>query len=200
VLFGTIDPVRTRGALVPPLLLISVATAQLITARTSLLTPWKGGGFGMFSTVDAPHTRFLRIALETPDGDRRVSLPESWREEAAVLRAAPTQARVEALAATLASQTWVPETWIPAEVEYAERLRASGVDDSAVPVEAVRDLSVLGLYRPLLDGEIARGQIVRVAAIRVEVWRYRFDGDAVRLDAKLLTRARAPATRVITSL
>lgn len=187
---------RSIGALVPPLVLVVVAAAQVFAARTSLLTPWKGGGFGMFSTVDAPHARFVRLVLETPDGERRVALPATWRDEAAVLRASPTQARVEALASALVNETWVAETWIPAEVQYAEVLRASGIEGGPGGSEGtVKDLSVLGLYRPLAEGETPRGGSVRVDAIRVEVWRYRFDGSAARLEGELLRNARLTRRR-----
>ena len=33
-------------------LLLAIASAQMLLARTSDLSPWKGGGFGMFASVD----------------------------------------------------------------------------------------------------------------------------------------------------
>jgi hypothetical protein len=187
---------RAFVALIPSLLLVGIASAQIVAARSTLLTPWKGGGFGMFSTVDAPHARFVRIILETPDGEKRVPVPDTWREEAAVLRAVPTQARADQLAGALVDETWVAETWIPAEVGYAQRLRASGIDAApAVAEERIRDLSILGLYRPLSEGETSTGLSVAVEGIRVEVWRYHFNGKTLRLEAELLRRARAARRR-----
>lgn len=37
-------------SLIPAILLSIVAAAQVRLTRTEQLTPWKGGGFGMFST------------------------------------------------------------------------------------------------------------------------------------------------------
>ena len=35
-----------------PALLVAVASTQIALSRTFDLTAWKGGGFGMFSTLD----------------------------------------------------------------------------------------------------------------------------------------------------
>lgn len=52
----------------PPLLLVVVAVAQFGLANTTFLSPWKLGGFGMFSTTDSPGFRVLRIQVETEGG------------------------------------------------------------------------------------------------------------------------------------
>jgi hypothetical protein len=50
------DPApESRGgwpALLPVSLLVVVAGAQVTLATTAGLSPWKGGGFGMFATTD----------------------------------------------------------------------------------------------------------------------------------------------------
>lgn len=51
------------AAWLPACVLILVAANQVrLTARTGL-SPWKGGGFGMFSTIDSPGERFLQAHL-----------------------------------------------------------------------------------------------------------------------------------------
>ena len=59
---------RTRGTTAQalfrytiPIVLIAVAGIQQVSVRTAHLSPWKGGGFGMFSTVDDPNTRQLHV-------------------------------------------------------------------------------------------------------------------------------------------
>ncbi len=42
-----------RLRLLPPLCLIGVALVQLGLASAASLSPWLGGGFGMFSTTDS---------------------------------------------------------------------------------------------------------------------------------------------------
>ena len=41
-----------RTVVVPPVLLLVVAVCQIGLAKAAGLTAWKGGGFGMFSTLD----------------------------------------------------------------------------------------------------------------------------------------------------
>lgn len=52
-----------------PALLVLVACLQLFRAHTQHLTPWKGGGFGMFASADMPGWRSLRTYLVTPQGE-----------------------------------------------------------------------------------------------------------------------------------
>jgi hypothetical protein len=185
---------QTLAALLAPLLLAAVASFQLYLARTTLLTPWKGGGFGMFSTVDAPSARFLRIVLETADGKEiRVGVPDTLRRQAAVARAAPSDRRIEALGRALARGTWVGVTFVPPERRHAEILHALGRGDLAPSDSAGPDLSHLGLYRMLERGEQTRGEPLVLRAVRVEVWRYRFAGGRTRLEAEALLSARVPA-------
>ena len=62
-------------ALVPAALLVVIAMIQLPSALGGLLSPWKGGGFGMFASLDSISNRPLRVFAEV-DGQRRpVRLP-----------------------------------------------------------------------------------------------------------------------------
>ena len=68
-------PDRLLSSLAPGLLVL-VACVQLTLVRTSDLTAWKGGGFGMFSTYDAPTSRALRLVLLTEEGEAVVAFPD----------------------------------------------------------------------------------------------------------------------------
>src|SRR5918993_690761 len=48
---------------VAPVLLVAVAVQQIILSSAFHLSPWTGGGFGMFSSVDTFATRVLRGVL-----------------------------------------------------------------------------------------------------------------------------------------
>ncbi len=52
-----------------PALLVLTALAQIVLTRAGPLTPWRGGGFGLFSTVDRLENRILLAWIETPEGD-----------------------------------------------------------------------------------------------------------------------------------
>ncbi len=58
-------------ALAVPALLVLIAVSQLGRAVVQDISPWKGGGFGMFSTLDRPTARSLELYLEFEDHDRQ---------------------------------------------------------------------------------------------------------------------------------
>ena len=116
----------------PPALLVLVAANQFRLAHTEDISPWSGGGFGMFSSTDAPNNRHLHAFVQNEGIRREVAIPAEL--EVAVRRATtlPTRRRLERLGEQLASlesdgrirwdeielQVWAltyePETLLPA--------------------------------------------------------------------------------------
>lgn len=74
----------------PPLALAVVAGAQFVLAHATPLSPWKGGGFGMFASQDQPRARTLRVHLLTEAGafvvldDRGAESLLAWPRRAAL--------------------------------------------------------------------------------------------------------------------
>ena len=62
---------------VPALLLLAVAAVQMTLATTAGLSPWKGGGFGMFASIDGLPFRWLRIQLTAPERSEELAIPPS---------------------------------------------------------------------------------------------------------------------------
>lgn len=87
----------------PALLLVLVAANQFRLAHGENLSPWSGGGFGMFSSTDAPNNRHLHAFVQNEGIRREVAVPA--RLEVAVRRATtlPTRRRLEKLGEELAS-------------------------------------------------------------------------------------------------
>src|SRR5262245_47407859 len=73
----------------PALLLIVVAALQIALTRLVDLTPWKGGGFGMFSTLDHGAFRGITIVVEAPDRSETLAIPPSLDALAARAAACP---------------------------------------------------------------------------------------------------------------
>lgn len=67
---------RTLTA-VPAVLLLAVAAVQMTVATTGHLSPWKGGGFGMFASIDGLPFRWLRIQLTAPERSEELAIPPS---------------------------------------------------------------------------------------------------------------------------
>ena len=82
----------------PAALLIAMAGIQLCLAQSAGLSPWSGGGFGMFSTLDAGGSRHLHAIALRPGIRRELAIPDDLDEE--VLRALtlPSDGRLRALA------------------------------------------------------------------------------------------------------
>jgi hypothetical protein len=62
----------------PEALLVSVALIQIVLAQGGDLLAWKGGGFGMFSSLDGVEFREVRVMGE---GDRRLEIPSEYRAQ-----------------------------------------------------------------------------------------------------------------------
>jgi hypothetical protein len=87
----------------PVALLVVVALHQLGATVYGDLTPWLGGGFGMFATLDTPGNRVISAHLLEPDFRREIVIPESLSDAAERARAFPTRRRLTELAGRLAA-------------------------------------------------------------------------------------------------
>jgi hypothetical protein len=87
-----------------PLALLLVAAVQLIRVETQHLTAWKGGGFGMFSSLDL--IRVVRVHVTTDEGEAVVPLPDLPILKARLL-AAPDMPALERVASRALERDWV---------------------------------------------------------------------------------------------
>lgn len=81
---------QTLVAWLPAMVLSTVALSQITCAKTSVLAPWKGGGFGMFATIDSISKRPLRVFAEVNGERRTVVLPRSTRRVYSGVRGYPS--------------------------------------------------------------------------------------------------------------
>ena len=97
--------VSPRAAeVVPAALLVAVACGQLALARTANLTPWKGGGFGMFSTLDHGAFRRLTVVVDAPHRSETLEMPASLEELSARAVNFPADWLLRRLAAAIAAR------------------------------------------------------------------------------------------------
>jgi hypothetical protein len=88
----------------PALLLAAMFVFQIGLVRLTALTPWKGGGFGMFSTLDHSAFRRLAVVVEGPDRSEAVEIPPSLERAAARAVACPADWLLRDLAAGVAER------------------------------------------------------------------------------------------------
>jgi len=182
--------------LAAPAVLVAIATYQVYLVRTANLTPWKGGGFGMFSTDENGANRTVRVYLVKSDHGVLRQLPVAAPREFAALvsdvRQAPTTGGALALARTLAVLPWRE----PAELEA---LTAGGPTGMVTQMMARRDgaasteqlTKLMTSPRAWVAGlrstaRLDAGRSIGFDHVVVEVWDVRYDADGPTLRARRL--------------
>lgn len=79
----------------PPLLLCAVALFQVHLVKAHGLTPWKGGGFGMFSTNDNEF-RHTEVWVEGPEERRSIDVTGDYA--VALIATYPSRERLTSMA------------------------------------------------------------------------------------------------------
>jgi hypothetical protein len=85
-------------ATLPVALLVAVACAQVTLANTAGLSPWKGGGFGMFSTTDDAGRRSVRVFVSAAERSEEIAISRSLEDVARRAAVLPTDAALSHLA------------------------------------------------------------------------------------------------------
>jgi hypothetical protein len=86
----------------PIALLFIVAVFQIALVDGAALSPWSGGGFGMFSTLDHGSRRHLHAFIVRPGLRREILPPAALADEIKRALTLPSAARLGALAGALA--------------------------------------------------------------------------------------------------
>lgn len=180
--------VRQALTWVAPALLCTVAGLQLVATADGELSPWKLGGFGMYSGVDSVRARWIRLLVVTPAGELPVPFEPLLKDrpalahEARNVRSLPRPGALAAVGQGLLAGPTVFADCTPARLRGGAR-RVSG---HFVRLLAPGSLRALGC-RPL-----------PVAGLRLELWRYRYRSPERLLRAQRLVAvevAAAPAER-----
>lgn len=82
----------------PAIALIVVALTQVLLAKTADLSPWKGGGFGMFATTDGTAFRHVRIFVEAKGRSEELEIAPSQEFSAACAELFPSDRMLGSLA------------------------------------------------------------------------------------------------------
>jgi hypothetical protein len=155
-----------------PLVLLLVALNHFYRVQFCSLTPWKGGGFGMFSSIDSHSSRSVRLLLLSSDNTSplRVELPitreiSTLHERA---RAEASPGNLDALALTLACLEF---RLYGLAHDGADALQRDASNWASVRGERVRSKQHTKPDDRLLSEPLAYDRI------RVEVSRVVFNGD-----------------------
>jgi|GEM_PF-1116886 len=145
------SPGRKLLVLLTPLLLVIVALTQIVRAYTIDQSPWKGGGFGMFASVDSPGNRELRAYLVTSDYEIEIPVHYNFiideggvMDDVSLARTVPTDANLQQIANQLSKFSWYlndAETLLPQMIEAARELNGLKKDERVVlSMSQLRDI------------------------------------------------------------
>ena len=76
---------------IPAALLLAVAVSQVVLVRVADLSPWKGGGFGMFATTDGTAFRYVRLFVDAPGRSEELNVTDSLEFDAVRAQLFPSQ-------------------------------------------------------------------------------------------------------------
>jgi hypothetical protein len=96
--------VRSWRVWTPTALLLVVAALQVTLATRASLSPWKGGGFGMFATTDGSAFRRVRLYVNGPDRSEEIAIPLSLDSMASRAALYPSERLLTTLAEAVAAR------------------------------------------------------------------------------------------------
>jgi hypothetical protein len=165
---------------------IVIAAAQVVLSSSADLSPWKGGGFGMFGAIDSPSMRVISADGLDSDGMRyRIdALSGLTASERRSIRSFPRPEALERLAVDL-----LMSDFVPMHSQYLSIYQRLKADNPSLALEVTQtgviDKPVYRVGRPE-DPRLTDSQIKRFLRVRVHVWRVRFDAPQVSLRAETL--------------
>jgi hypothetical protein len=157
-----------------PALLCGVAVLQMTVTAQTPLSPWKLGGFGMYSSVDSVRARWIRAVLVTSAGELPISFdrlledrPELARRARAV-RSLPDPVSLSAIGEELLQGPKGFVDCTPEALRQGEG-RRTRIRAAFVRMRAPGPSRAFGCRRMV------------VAGLRLEIWRHRYESDTRRL-------------------
>jgi hypothetical protein len=176
---------RFGASYLPVILLALVTIHHLYQVSAHGLTRWKGGGFGMFATIDSHGARSVLVYAVTADGQAWLvaptptGVPAKYAARLERLRYLPAEPGRELLAQALLQHAWGWQD--PGAAGPGFRI------DFATPFAPRRLV-------PARAEEPALLKPAPLAAVRIEVHTLTYDRASRRLAARLLSAAEAKKT------
>ncbi|MHC4379077.1 MAG: hypothetical protein ACYS26_20960 [Planctomycetota bacterium] len=187
-----------------------VAGRHAVLVTTEDLTPWKGGGFGMFSTIDAGASRILRVELTDEKGGRwKATVPSDLAPAKSLIRRLPSEKLMGDLVAELGRRVWLPPSYRSKDSRIAsgdllnvmDTIQEAGNDAQLLEAQlekGVPDLapeaaeSMIPMARAWGKGKGVPRRVLRVSEVKLTVLRENYDQETGRLTLEELRSATAP--------
>lgn len=173
-----------------PLLVTVVAINQIVLSHFGILASSEGGGFGMFSSVDSPETRFLEVESWDSNGEKidiKLLYEGSPISENLLnrIKAKPDKSLLNNLAEFLLNSKYVP-------VDATKQLLIDEIRSENPQLDtfdnSIGDTEDKEIYKfaSKRDGEKLRDEIVSLSKVKLQMWTIDFNQDSHRASTKAL--------------
>jgi hypothetical protein len=187
--------IRRMELFAVPFVLVAVALVQIVRAHVVGQSAWKGGGFGMFSTVDSSGARFFRAYLIKDGLQLAVPIPDRLEDLVHRTKIVPTDENLQLIADELATEQWVHSDFAMRALEVRDHVTVSPDNDDA-PTMVIdpapstrRTVRVQALH--VADPIPAPSDLVEFDSIRVDFWKYEYERDTSTIRARKTRSVRA---------
>lgn len=186
---GTISRLRkTTSYWIVPAILCGVCFVQLYLFRFHNLSPWMGGGFGMFSSLVTVTSRILEITLHSQGREIRVAPPVEAQKGINRVRAMPSHYSVRQLAQQLFNLRW-------SEADHLLLEKLESLENLALGHHQKRQLFDLLMSQDFKRVEATPGrsrEILPVQGVTVKVWQAEFDREGSQINLRPLIEVHVP--------
>jgi len=104
ILKKTIAILESLNVPLPTVVVLLVGALQIYLTSTTNLMPWKGGGFGMFPTINSSLHRYVRVFVSAPERSEEILLRGELRRLAARIQAFPAELLLKSLGREIAAE------------------------------------------------------------------------------------------------
>lgn len=165
-------------------ILIIVATIQITLAYSAGLSPWKGGGFGMFGAVDSPSMRAISaVGIDSSGTSHRIN---AWSalstSERRSLQSFPQSEVLQNLAKKLLSSDFV-RAHSEAVAVYNQLKSENPLIDLQITPTTPIDVPIFRVRKPE-DQKLQNDQVKSFQKIHLQMWRIRFDSHRMTLSVE----------------
>lgn len=166
-----------------PFLLIAVAALQLYLVYTKNLTPWKGGGFGMFASIDRMERRPVHLTIHYSK-NRYVANPMqllSSNSKFERIQSMPDYSVLKEFATSAYNTLWVVDS-LKKPVIISDDFKNDSLDVNRL--FKIKPASYLGIE--------SKNNIIRPDSVTVEVFRMNYNTNTNQLAIKSLNEITVP--------
>jgi len=149
-----------------PILLCVIAFVQIQKVYTKDLTPWKGGGFGMFAMIDRMENRPVHITLWS-SGEEYIVNPRDLlaNEDYYRIKSLPDKNALDRLASDILEQKWVLQEKAAKTERYSYLKLQNNFEygslHKTIPADSVT-VEVFRLKMNIQSNEISLNSIIRL--------------------------------------